>query len=349
MGRRHLDLILHDPSCVAAAIADPAPAAENFAKQQGIPYFADAESMLEEVRPNGAIVASPNRLHVEGGLACISRKVPVLIEKPLADSVSGALDLVEAAEASGVPILVGHHRRHNPIMRKAAEVIGNGGIGKMTAVTCLWLIHKPDDHFNTTWLREPGGGPVLTSAVHDIDCLRMLCGEIESIQAFTAHGARGFPVEDTAAAAIRFESGALGTMIVSDAVSGPWSWEWTSNENPFFPHEPQDCYLITGTKGSLTVPSLEHWWHEPGQDWGNPLTRRRIPVTPADPLVKQMRNFAQVIRGEEAPVVSGAQGAGTLAATLAITESASSGRPVRTDEMLKRRYASGRSRSQGQA
>jgi predicted dehydrogenase len=337
IGHRHLEVILSDPAYVAAAIADPAPAAEEFARERGIPYFAEVGPMLDGVSPDGAVVASPNQFHVEGGLACISRKVPILIEKPLADSVAGALDLVEAGERSGVPILVGHHRRHNPIMRKAAAFISDGGVGNVTAVTNMWLSHKPDDYFDVTWRREPGAGPVLINAIHEIDGLRMLCGEIESIQATVSDAVRGFPVEDTAAAVIRFESGALGTIIVSDTVSTPWSWEWNSHENPSFPHESHNCCLIAGTRGALAVPSLEYWWHEPGQGWGDPLTRKRISFTPADPYVEQIRNFAGVIRGEEAPVVSGETGARTLAATLAITESAATGRPVRIDDMLKRR------------
>lgn len=334
IGRRHMEVLLPDPAYQVAGIADPAPEAEAFASQYGIPYFTEAEPMLDEVRPDGAIVASPNQFHVAGALACISRKLPVLVEKPLADSLPGAISIVEAAEGAGVPVLVGHHRRHNPIMRKAVQIIMEGGVGKVTAVNNTWLARKPDDYFDVAWRRQPGSGPVLINAIHEIDCLRMLCGEIESVQAATSSARRGFPVEDTAAAVIRFESGALGTLIVSDTVSSPWNWEGTSAENPFYPQEAQNYCLVTGTKGALAIPSLDHWWHENGQGWGDPLTRRRIPVQPADPYIEQMRNFAAVIRGKEEPVVSGIQGVRTLAATLAIGQSAETGLPVQIDGML---------------
>jgi len=334
IGRRHLAVVLPDPAYAAAAIADPAPAAEALAREHGIPYFADAAQMLDEVRPNGAIVASPNQYHLAGALACIERRIPVLVEKPLADSLADALRLTDAAAQAGVPVLVGHHRRHNPILRKAAELITGGAVGRVTAVACLWLSRKPDAYFETAWRREAGGGPVLINAIHDIDCLRMLCGEIESVHAATADAARGFAVEDTAAAVLRFASGALGTLTLSDAVSAPWSWEWNAQENPFYPHEPQSSLFITGTRGALSVPGLEYWWHEPGQGWGDPLTRRRIPVAPADSYVEQMRNFAAVIRGEAEPVVSGREGALTLAATLAIKESAARGAAVAVHDLI---------------
>ena len=335
IGRRHLKVMLDAPSTYqAVGIADPSPAAQALAKMHGVPYFTDYRAMLDEVRPDGVIVATPNPLHVAVGIACIERGIPVLVEKPIADSLAEATKLVRAAQAANVPLLTGHHRRHNPIMAAAAKAIQSGAVGKVTAVNAMWLNHKPDDYFDIAWRREPGAGTVLINGIHDIDCLRMLCGEIESVQAFAEHGVRKLPVEDTAAAAIRFASGALGTFILSDTVSAPWNWEWGSYENAFYPHESQNCYVITGTRGALSVPSLELWWHEPGQCWGDPLSRKRIPYMPEDAYVAQMRNFAQVIAGTATPLMTGEEGLRTLAATLAISLSARSGRLVQVNALL---------------
>lgn len=334
IGKRHLSVLRENAAYEVAAIADPSPAAATLAKEAGVPYYADYERMLDREKPDGAVVATPNQQHVVVGLACIKRSVPILVEKPIADSVAEALALVSAADKAGVPVLTGHHRRHNPIMKRAAEAIGGGAIGRVTAVVALWLSRKPGDYFNLTWRKEPGGGPILINGIHEIDCLRMLCGEIDTVQAQTANGARNFPVEDTAAAVLRFKSGALGTLILSDTVSSPWTWERGSYENAVWPHESQNCYFVTGTRGALTVPSLELWSQEASQGWADPLTRQRFHYVPADAYVEQMRNFAQVIRGQAKPVVSGWEGTHTLAATLAIAKSARTGHPVRMDDML---------------
>jgi predicted dehydrogenase len=249
--------------------------------------------------------------------------------------VAEAMRLVEAGEKAGVPIMVGHHRRHNPIMRKAAEIIRSGELGTLVAVNGVWMSRKPEDYFNITWRKEAGGGPVLINAIHDIDCLRMLCGDVETVQAVTDSAVRKFPVEDTAAAVLHFANGILGTLIVSDTVATPWSWETTSRENPFYPVEPQNCYVIAGTRGSLAVPSLELRWYDGKQDWGLPLHQRRVPYEPADPYYEQMRNFSAVIAGKEEPAVSGRTGAMTLATTLAISEASRRQAPVRVADMLK--------------
>ena len=336
IGRKHIEVLRSaHPDFTLAGVADPAPEARLEANRQGYDCYATIDELISQARPDGVVIAVPNRQHVAIGLVCISNGIPILIEKPVADTVGEALRLVEAAEATGVATLTGHHRRHNPIMQRAAELITAGALGKVVAATSIWLTHKPKGYHDQAWRRQPGGGPVLINAIHEIDCLRMLCGDIESVQAADANSVRNFSVEDTAAAILRFKSGTLGTLILSDAVSSPWAWEITSGENPQFPISGQDSILIGGTKGSLSLPSLNLRWHEAGEEsWVQPLTQRREPIIPVDPFYEQMRNFAGVIRDREQPVVSGRDGTVTLASTLAITASAKSGQPVRVDDMM---------------
>ena len=336
IGRKHIDVLRSGrPDYVLAGVADPSAAAREEASTLGYPWFASLSELLDETQPDGAVIAVPNQLHVETGLACVERGIPILIEKPVADTVREALHLVEAAEAAGVPTLTGHHRRHNPIMQKAKALIEQGALGRVVAANSIWWLHKPVGYHDLAWRREPGGGPVLINAIHEIDCLRMLCGDIVSVQAADSNAVRGYAVEDTAAAILRFESGALGTLVLSDTVSSPWAWEATSGENPDFAHSGQDSIFIGGTRGSLAVPSLERRWHDAGEEsWLTPLTQRREPVVHVDPYFPQMRNFAEVIRGQAAPVLSGRGGVMTLATTLAITQSARTGEPVQVDAVL---------------
>ena len=327
-GRRHVDTIADEPACEVTAIADPAPGARDYAVQQRVEHFEDLTSMLDRARLDGVIIATPNTLHVPAGLACVQRGIPMLMEKPIADTVESAQQLSDAAERAGVALLVGHHRRHNPVIAKAREIVRGEKIGRLTAVAALWLIQKPTSYFDVSWRREPGGGPVLINLIHDIDDLRFICGDIASVQAFASSAARGFPVEDTAAIVLRFANGALGTVTVSDAVAAPWSWEITSGEAPNYPQRPENCYFFAGTEGSLTVPKLE-LWHYPGdKGWGAPLARESIGVEHADPLARQLQHFCRVIRGEEQPLVCGADATRTLAATLAVHEAAQTRRPV---------------------
>jgi N-dimethylarginine dimethylaminohydrolase len=117
IGREHATLLADHPACRLVGIADVAPATRALADQHGVPWFADYERLLDAVAPDAAIVALPNQLHVEAGLACVERTITVLVEKPVADTVASGRQLVEAGEASSVPILVGHHRAREHAVR----------------------------------------------------------------------------------------------------------------------------------------------------------------------------------------------------------------------------------------
>jgi predicted dehydrogenase len=311
IGRRHVAAIDAADGARPAALVDPAPATRVLADDVGAPWFADLEEMPDGLT-DAVILATPNALHVDGGLACIARGLPVLIEKPLAVDVAGARRLVEAAASAGVHLLVGHHRRHNPIIATAKEIIESGAIGRVVSVQGMFWLRKPDDYFEVAWRREPGAGPVLLNLIHDIDLLRYLVGEIRSVQAVASNSVRGNAVEDAAAMVFEFESGAIGAFNVSDAIPSPWSWELTAGENPAYPRTDQACYLIGGTGGSLEIPRLRVWTHEGGGGWYDPIVTTEHPAVPADPLVRQVEHFAAVIRGECEPLVSGEEGLRTL-------------------------------------
>ncbi len=317
-------------SCRAVAIVDPAPAAAAIAKERGMPHYEDLEAMFDEVTPEGAIIATPNDLHVPLSLACVERGIPVLVEKPVADTVEAARCLADAAEVSGVPILVGHHRRHSPIVGKAREIVCSGALGDLVAVSALFLVHKPDDYFQAAWRRRTGGGPVLINLIHDVDSLRFIVGEIAAVQAVTSNRRRGLEVEDTAAILLRFESGTLGTVALSDTAVTPWSWELTAGERTSydFPRTGQDCYFLAGTKGALGVPSLRMWRQDVAQDWQAPLPEERARITDGDPIRNQAAHFAEVVRGQATPLITARDAARTLEVTLAVTRSATTGREI---------------------
>jgi len=169
----------------------------------------------------------------------------------------------------------------------------------------------------------------MINLIHDIDLLRYLCGEIDSVQAMAANAVRGFAVEDTAAVLLRFANGALGTVTVSDTVVAPWSWEQTTGENPAYPQTDQSCYHLAGTHGALTVPKLELWSNPDKRGWWEDFQAERNYAPAQDPLQLQIQHFCAVIRGEAAPLVSGREGLRSLQVIAAVQEASRSGGTVR--------------------
>ncbi|MBB3594029.1 putative dehydrogenase [Rhizobium sp. BK529] len=328
IGRRHIEGVLAEPRAALAAVIDPSPAARDEARANGFTWFASLTEALADRRPDGVIVATPNQLHVANASDAVTSGIPVLIEKPIADDSVAAAGLVAAAERAGVPVLVGHHRRHNPLIREARRIIDSGRLGKIRAVHGSFWVAKPDDYFNVQWRREPGAGPTFINLIHDVDLFRYLLGEVESVHAMDSNAARGHAVEDTAVVLLRFESGVLATLTASDAVPSPWSWEMTSGENPAYPQQDQFCYQIGGTEASLAIPQLALWRNALRPDWREPLIEERLTVAEADPLTLQLQHFCDIIEGKAKPLVSGQEGLATLEVIEAIKQSARTGKTV---------------------
>lgn len=330
IGRRHIQTILDMPEVAElAAVADPA---ADPAKLQlgGAAWFGDAQAMLDRVQPEAVIIATPNDLHAGQGQLCCARGIHFLVEKPVTATLEEAGALVRDVEKSGVKTLVGHHRRYLAAVETAKQVIDSGELGTLVAASVMWATRKPDDYFNMRWRTQPGGGPLLINAIHEIDLLRHLCGEIRMVSGMQSHAARGFAVEDSAAALLQFDNGCLGTLTLTDAGLSPWTIEQGSEENPNFPHSGQNAYRLAGTKGSLELPVLRRWDPRvPGEiGWTKPLTSTDIAPPYRDPYQAQLRHFQRVIRLDEAPLVSVLDGANTLAATLAVAQSSRQGKPV---------------------
>lgn len=325
IGKRHVEHILNEDCAELTAIVDPAPDAKAFAAEKKASWYPNLAAMIEERRPEGIIVATPNQAHVANGLECLAAGIPLLVEKPIADDVVEATKLVEAAEKAGVPLLVGHHRRHNPLVQEAKKAIEAGRLGQVVSVHATCWFYKPDDYFDLPWRRRKGAGPVFTNLIHDVDLLRYLCGEVVSVQALESNALRGNEVEETAVILLKFANGALGTVNVSDKIVAPWSWELTSGENPAYTHTQETCYMIGGTRGSLTVPTLDLWSNLTRPSWWEPIVSERLPFDAKDPLGLQVSNFCDVIRGAAQPVVSGREGLNTLKVIAAVKSAAASG------------------------
>jgi predicted dehydrogenase len=335
IGRTHIALIRASDECALSGIVDPAPSAVPTARNAGAPLYASLADLFTAQRPDGVILATPNRLHVAQALECIAAGIAALVEKPVADSVEEGLRLCEAAERAHAKILVGHHRVHSPLLATARAIVQSGKLGRLVAVTGSAMFYKPDGYFDEApWRRQPGGGPILINLIHEIGNLRALCGEIVAVQALASNAIRGFPVEDTVAIGLRFAGGALGTFMLSDTAASARSWEQTSQENPSYATYPdEDCYVVVGTDGSLAVPTmrLKTYARKNDRSWWKPFELSTAPIERDDPLERQLAHFCAVIRGEASPRVTARDGLANLRVTEAVAEAARTGNTIRLD------------------
>ncbi|MET0735497.1 MAG: Gfo/Idh/MocA family oxidoreductase [Microbacterium sp.] len=343
MGRQHIDFIRAAHGATLAAIADPVVAEDAF----GCPAYETTEAMLAAEQLDAVIIANPSALHVDTAIRCLDAGIAVLVEKPIAVDYAQSLRLVDAVSRHGGRLLVGHHRRHHPAIGRARAAIRDGELGELVAVSGLWSARKEDTYFTETpWHREPGAGVLLINAVHDLDLLRHLCGEVTEIQAMQSSHARGLDVEDTVSLSLRFESGVVGSFLASDAGVSPWGWDQATEETLAFPFLPDGvAYRLVGTRGALSVPNLARYSYggSVSADWHSPLSRTYLPVPPRGSFQAQLDHFIDVARGEAEPLVSAEDGSRTLA----LVEAAALSARERTTVDVARFRAEAAARSSG--
>lgn len=337
IGQAHIAVAQGSPGCTLSAIVDPSPAAVAVAKAAKVPLFTSLDELLATGRPDGVLLATPNHLHVPQALQCIEAGLPILLEKPIATTVAQGEQLLKVVNATGAKVLIGHHRAHSPIMAKAKEVVQSGQLGQLVAVMGSATFFKPDDYFDSApWRRELGAGPILINMIHEVHNLRMLCGDIVAVQAFASHATRGFAVEDSVAINLRFASGVLGTFMLSDTAACARSWEQTSQENKAYAsYDDEDCYVISGTNGTLSVPTmrLKTYARPEDRSWWKEFEVGTVGMVREDPLKHQMAHFCAVIRGEAEPLVSARDGLENLRVTEAIANAAKTGQTIHLSQL----------------
>ncbi|KAI5460856.1 hypothetical protein BGZ63DRAFT_359021 [Mariannaea sp. PMI_226] len=328
IGPRHAKTVKESKDAELIAIVDLMPGGQKLAEELGAAYYKSVTELLasSQHKPDAAIICTPNHTHVPLARELSSAGVHVLIEKPFCtdvDSGKSLLDHLETVKSTGVKAIVGHHRRFNPYMVKAKEIVSSGSLGDVLAINGIWATFKPLDYFDGpgVWRREKTGGVVLINMIHEVDLLHYLFGPITRVHAEKMASRRGFNAEEGAVLTIRFKSGAVGSFLVSDNLPSPYNFEAGTGENPMLPKSGQDFYRIFGTEGSLSVPDMTTWSYNGTQkSWQSELVKSQVPVPEAIPFELQLSHFVRVIRGQEAPSCSAAAGLAAMVVCQAIKD-----------------------------
>jgi len=331
IGKVHTHLASQIDGCELTAVCDTDPSLEQMAGDLGVRYYVNYEEMIEKESLDGVIVSVPNELHEPMGSACADKGLHIFMEKPIAPTVEAAEKLIAAVRRNNVQLLIGHHRRFNPMIVATRKMIRGGELGEMVGISVLWCMYKPSEYYAAgPWRKQKGGGPILINTIHEIDNLRYIYGEIERVYAEVSNKTRKFEVEDTVSISLRFADGTLGSILMSDAAPSLWAYESTMGENPLFHPTTGDIYHFLGTKASLTFPGMcKVYYTDPSKvGWQHPLTSEKLDIKSHDPYPDQLKHFCRVVKGEELPRTSGEDALQTLIVTKAVLESGETHRPI---------------------
>ena len=167
-------------------------------------------------KPDAVIIANPTALHLDVAIRAAEAGCHILMEKPILHSLDRVDELEVALQRGGGKMLVGFQFRFHPTLRKAAEILREGAIGRPLSVHVhfgeyLPAWHPWEDYRQGYAARSDLGGGVILTQCHSLDYLHWLIGEADSLWAFTGSLNLGLPVEDTAEIGLHFADGAIGS------------------------------------------------------------------------------------------------------------------------------------------
>ena len=316
IGKRHIDMISGHPDCHLVAVIEPQSALH---ANNDISYVASIDDMDDAVASSvdGIVIATPTGLHHNHAIAAADRGWHILIEKPVCATPQEATALAQHLEGKNLVCLVGHHRRYHDSISVLKQAVHDGTIGQPLSSSLIWSVRKPDDYFAGNW-RQSDGSPVMINLIHDIDLMRFVLGDIDEITGFGAATTRAQGRVETGALAMRFASGLCGSVIFSDAAPSPWGFEAGTAENPNIAASHQDMWWITGSKASISFPSLTLW---SGSDsWGHAQSPSRLDSQPTIPLHAQLDHFISAMSGKATPMITVADAARSLEITFQIEQ-----------------------------
>lgn len=205
-------------------------------------------------------------------------------------------------------------------------------LGRVIAVNGLWTLYKPPEYYEppSDWRRLDTAGVIFINLIHEVDILHHLFGPIVRVYAEETVSQRGYPADEGAAITLKFESGIVGTFLISDAVVSPHNFEGGTGENPIIPKAGEDFYRIFGSEGSLSVPDMKRWCYAGARkSWTEQLSSEILEVPEMKvPFELQIEHFVRAIRGEEMSCCSGRDGLRAVMVCEAIKQSMNEKRPV---------------------
>jgi phthalate 4,5-cis-dihydrodiol dehydrogenase len=232
---------LADPRCRLVAAADPrSEARAAFQAEFAGPAYASAEELCGDPAVEIVYIASPHQMHVEQAIVAARQGKHVLVEKPMALSLADCRAMTEAAEASGVRLIVGPSHSYDPPIARTTDLIASGEHGALRMITALNFtdfLYRPrrPEELNSA----QGGGVVFSQAAHQVDVVRRLAGApVRSVRAQAGAWDPARPTEGAYQAFMTFQGGATAALSYSgygrydsDALMD-WVGETGSHKNP---------------------------------------------------------------------------------------------------------------------
>ena len=343
VGPTHADALQLLPQSEFVAVCSRTPEkVEAFAHRYGVRAYTDLDQMLGEAKVQALLIITPHPTHAVQIETAAKHKVHVLVEKPLASDLADCDQAITACQHAGVKLgVVSQRRLYEPVARMQ-QAIEAGKIGQPVLATCTVMGWRDAAYYQSApwrgrWVAE-GGGVLVNQTPHQLDLFQWLMGDIAELFGYWDNfNHPTVEIEDTAVAVVRFKSGALGQILVSNSqkpglygkihvhgATGASVGAQTEGGSPF----------ISGVTTEVDPP-INDLWTIPGEEamlptWQVEDRQRAAEIDVMTHYHKlQIEDFLQAVIEDRKPMVDGHEGRKVVEIFTAIYRSQRDDRPVK--------------------
>lgn len=313
-------------ACLVAVCDTKPERAKAFGEKYKVPWFTDMHEMMREM--NGKIdvvtILTPSGDHARHTIELAPYGKHLVVEKPMALTLEDADRMIEACDRAGVRLFVVKQNRFNYPVKKLREALDAGRFGKLVLGTirvrwCRTQEYYDQDPWRGTWQHD--GGVFANQAIHHVDLLQWVMGDVESVFAKSTRALVNIEAEDTGVVLLKFKNGALGVIEATTATR---------------PKDLEGSISVLGEKatveiGGFAVNEMKIWnFTEPMPGDEEVLTKYR--VNPPDVYgfghTEYLNDVVQAIKTGRSALVQGLEGRKSLELVTAIYESIETGKEV---------------------
>jgi UDP-N-acetyl-2-amino-2-deoxyglucuronate dehydrogenase len=284
------------------------------------PGWSSLERLLAECDCDVVVLCTPSGQHPTQAIAAARAGRHVMSEKPMATSWADGKRMVHAFDETGLRLFIVKQNRRNATLQLLKQAMEQQRFGRIYSVTLNVFWTRPQSYYDQaawrgTW--EFDGGALMNQASHYVDLIDWLIGPVESVFAYTATLARNIEVEDTAVMAVKWRSGALGTMNVTMLT---------------YPKNLEGSITILGEKGTVRVGGVAvneilEWQFADERPEDHSVREASYQTTSVYGFGHPMyyTNVIRTLRGEAEPETDGREGLRSLELLVAAYRSARDG------------------------
>lgn len=242
IAKKHAEAINNIPEAKLVAVCDKIEVAmEPYVKEYGAESFTDLDKMLKDESLDVVCICTPSGLHATLAEQVAAAGKHIVLEKPIAMTISETDRIINAAKKNAVKLAVVHPNRFRPVVQELQKLIENGVFGKISHANCIVNWNRNQEYYDQApWrgTKEHDGGVLMNQAIHNLDLFLWFMGTPEEVFSMEATRLRAIEAEDVSTGLIKFKSGALGTVQAATTA---------------YPKNFEESITIFGEKGTVKI------------------------------------------------------------------------------------------------